>query len=290
MLQPQAQSAQSAVINTREAWQCELYGDGPHCAGASNRVGNGPIAQAKYQQYQAALATYNSVAARLRAAQDAENAAQQAVQQSQGAALARYQAEARASLPGLQAQYSAVEAKLASMAKSDQNANNGNNGLLAQLSALWAASGQNFALVLAHLTVLALFFIIEILPVSVKFLLNLGAPTAYEIASKLREDKLIDSVRIQRTESRRREERESQARLSVEDDMRKREEDLGKRANEHVANHMEEILDIALAEWGQRVRARLAGHDPSVNGNGSSPNGQTRINLSPGLPADGGQL
>ncbi len=58
--------------------------------------------------------------------------------------------------------------------------------------------------------------------------------------------------------------------------MRKREEELGKRANAHVARHLQEILDAALLEWSDQVRSRLPGAggpatDASVSGNGSSP-------------------
>jgi hypothetical protein len=56
--------------------------------------------------------------------------------------------------------------------------------------------------------------------------------------------------------------------------MRNREEELGKRANAHVASHMQEILDAALLEWSDQVRSRLPGAGgPARNasGNGSSP-------------------
>jgi Domain of unknown function (DUF4407) len=211
------------------------------------------------------------------------SAAGNAINQQQGAALARYQAQARKNLPGLQAQYAALEARIAGIKNSDQAADDNNTGLLAQLSALSAASSQNLGLQLARLTVLALFFIIEILPVSVKFLLNMGEPTAYEIAAQLQEDQIADSARIRRAESRQLEQRQSEARInaaetriSIETDMRNREAELGKRANAHVASHVQEILDAALLEWADQARSRLprAGGpapDASVSGNGSSP-------------------
>ena len=71
-LQPKVMAAQQAVIGAREAWQCQLYGDGPSCAGASNVSGNGPIAQAKEQQYQAALTTFNTLNYELQTAQKNE--------------------------------------------------------------------------------------------------------------------------------------------------------------------------------------------------------------------------
>ena len=281
-LQPKAQNAQQADSRARMAWQCELYGRGG-CAGASSLAGNGPLAQAKYAEYVQARDTYDALASQLTMAGNAVSAAEKTISQQQGAALARYQAQARKNLPGLQTQYAAVEARIAGIKNSDQAATSNNTGLLAQLSALSAASSQNFGLQLARLTVLALFFIIEILPVSVKFLLNMGEPTAYAIAAQLKEEQIADSARIKSAESRQLEKRQSQARItaaetriSIETDMRTREEELGKRANAHAARHLQEILDAALLEWSDQVRSRLPGAggpatDVSVSGNGSSP-------------------
>ena len=60
-LQPKVASAKTAEINAYEALQCELYGDGAHCANASNKAGNGPIAQAKQAVYEQDLNTYNTL-------------------------------------------------------------------------------------------------------------------------------------------------------------------------------------------------------------------------------------
>ncbi len=68
-LQPKVASAKTAEINAYEAWQCELYGDGAHCANASNRAGNGPIAQAKQATYEQDLSTYNTLNAQLQTAE-----------------------------------------------------------------------------------------------------------------------------------------------------------------------------------------------------------------------------
>jgi Domain of unknown function (DUF4407) len=220
-LQPKVQNAQQADSAARMAWQCELYGRGGGCAGASSLAGNGPLAQAKYAEYVQAHDTYHALANQLTAAQNAVSAAGNAISQQQGAALARYQAQARKNLPGLRRQYAAVEARIAGIKNSDQAANNNNTGLLAQLSALSAASSQNLGLQLARLTVPALFFIIEILPVSVKFLLNMGEPTAYEIAAQLKEEQAADSARIKSAEGRKLEERLSEARIGCGESTRR---------------------------------------------------------------------
>ena len=270
-LQPKAQNAQQAESRARMAWQCELYGRGGGCAGASSLAGNGPLAQAKYAEYVQARDTYDALASQLGAAGNAVSAAEKTISQQQGAALARYPAQARKNLPGLQTQYAAVEARIAGIKHSDQAATSNNTGLLAQLSALSAASSQDLGLQLARLTVLALFFIIEILPVSVKFLLNMGEPTAYAIAAQLKEEQIADSARIKSAESRQLERRQSQARInaaetriSIETDMRTREEELGKRERARrqapAGNPRRRIAGMERSGALQAARRRRPGH------------------------------
>jgi hypothetical protein len=175
---PQLQTAQAQVTNlqatlhsdfqaeiaARETWQCQLTGS--TCNGGSGLAGNGPIAQADYQEYQQALSTYNSTQSQLVQAQAAVATAQRNLRQDQATSLARYQAEARAALPGLQAQYNAAEADLRHETANANAVNNADTGLLAQLQALSEVSAKNSSLEAARLTVLALFLIIEILPIT----------------------------------------------------------------------------------------------------------------------------
>jgi hypothetical protein len=165
--------------------------------------------------------------------------------------------------------------------------NSKDTGILAQIQALSNLDGQDPALLLAHLAVAALFFLIEILPVGVKILLNLAPMTAYEVVASSKEDEIIDRARARRIEVRRIEEGKSRTRINVENDMREREESLGKRANEHVASEMTTILDIALREWSSQVRARLssAGHNQASNG--ASPPNNVRASAATNLPGSG---
>jgi hypothetical protein len=317
-LTPEVQSAQQAEIAAREAWQCELYGDGVGCAGASNLAGRGPIAQAKEQAYNADLQRYQGLARELATANAAVSAAEASLPQAQAADLSRYQAQARQSLPGLKREYAQLETYIQSNSANGTKLNNEDTGLLAQLQALSAASAQNSGLEAARLAVLALFFLIEILPVTVKFLLNLGPLSTYEIVAKSRDDEITDSVHVHRVEKRRRGEGESKmrarkeedartiedgkskARLKVEEDMRAREADLGRQANEYVAGEMRKILELALQQWSDQVKARLSDEggaeggvggtrgteDGSPSGNGSStanPTGHQSL----GLPSGG---
>ena len=222
------------------------------------QVGDGPLARAAELQYQQAQSVYNSTQSQLSNAQAEVANAEENLSQPQATTLAQDQAAARQELPALRNQYSALEAQLQAAAENGNRLSFADTGILAQLQALAEVSAHSPSLEAARLVVLLLFLFIEILPVTVKLLLNLGPPSAYEAVAKLKEDELLDSMRIRRTEERRIEEARSQIRINVESDMRRREKDLGKRANEHVATEMQRILDAALQEWSNRVRAKMA--------------------------------
>ena len=163
--------------------------------------------------------------------------------------------------------------------------NKADSGILAQLHALSELSAKNSSIETARLVLLALFILIEVLPIMVKFLLNLGPPTTYdEIVSFEGNKRRVVSQRI--------EELKSQARVNIEDDMRRREEDLGKAANEYVAAEIAKILDIALKEWSDQVNARLSSEstDMSQPAEGSSAPTKVQVNPGPGLPVDDEKL
>jgi hypothetical protein len=245
-LQPEVASAETAEINAYEAWQCELYGDGAHCAGASNRAGNGPIAQAKQAVYQQDLATYNSLNAQLQTAQRILSNAQNEVTKEQATQLARLQAEAQSGLPRLQAQLQALQSQIQREIAAASAVSNADTGILAQLQALSAISATSPSLAAARLTVLALFLLIEIMPVTVRFLLNLGPETAYDTAVRLKEKQLIHITQLRYDEERSIEKIRSQTRISLEKDIREKGESID-------ASEMVKILDKALQEWRQRI-------------------------------------
>lgn len=276
-LQPKVAQAEQTVITTREAYQCEVDGSGPGCAGASDRSGYGPIAEAKKAQYDQAVSAYDSLSGQLATAQKNVNSADQSLGQAQGQTLAQDQNAARQELPGLKTEYGKLEAQVQNADNNAQQAVNNDNGILAQLSGLSAAAASNPILGFAQFIVTALFFLIEIMPVMVKFLLNMGQMTAYETVAKTEEEKIVDQARQSRITARRNTERDSgrerktkdsdsQKLINVAEDMNKREEALGIRANEHVAKEMEAILDVALQEWSHQVRAALGGGLPGAAG------------------------
>ncbi len=183
-LSAQQQQAQAARDTAYEAWQCELYGAGPTCQGASNWVGPGPLAGAKQREYADAQAHLEAVTASLQQATSIEQADQREENTAQAGTLAAAQQQARSQLPALRSRYAALQADLQRISEPGTSVNFGDTGILAQLQALSQLSSRNATLLAAHLVVMALFFLIEILPVTIKILLNLQPPTAYDVVAK----------------------------------------------------------------------------------------------------------
>jgi Domain of unknown function (DUF4407) len=284
-LQPQVNSDRQAADNAYEKWRCELTGE--HCAGSSGKTGNGPRAETYQQEYEQAHATYVMANGQLQQALAAERTAQAGVAKAQPGDLARAQQQARQALPQLVKERDQLKAFIHGETAYGSKVNESDTGLLAQLQALSDASAKNPSLNAARLAVTALFFLIEILPVTVKLLLNLAPPTAYEIVAKLKDEEITDGARARRVEKRRIEERKSQARVNVEDDMRKREEDLGRQANKHVAAEMTKILDVALQDWSHQVRTTLTANGSAANGSAAAPGSANGYPAAQGPAAQG---
>ena len=303
-LQAQQQAAQAAVNKAIEAYQCEADGSGKGCAGASDKFGQGPIYNAKHRVYQQDRAKLERITSELNTATTQERAAEKKVASAQASTLRRDKKSARALLPKLKKEYAAITATLQGRAKYGTKVNNGDNGLLAQMRALFAASSNDPALGLVHLTVFLLFFMIEILPVTVKLLLSLDKNSAYDSVARKNENMIVDAAKIERAELRQIREQKSQTRIVVEADMRQKEIDLGKHANQYVETAMMKILDAALQHWGNQVTTQLAATgqfpvgQPPGNGVGPAPGspgtaapaGGTSVNGGPanGFPASGG--
>ena len=256
-LTTQVQQARTAMDKAQAAYQCEVDGSGPHCEGASNLVGDGPMAQLKKTEFGQAQQKYQSLNTQLQSAQQQLATAQSAAEKASNQTLQQQQSEAKAALPGLEKQYSQLEAQLKQNEDQAQGAVQGNTGILAQLQDLSAAGAKNPMLSVAQWVVTLLFFCIEILPVMVKVLLNIGPLTTYETLLKNEEDMIKDRAKLTRVSRRRDAEREAEKQIAIDEHMRQLEEKLGKKTNEHVAQHMEAILDVALAEWSRQVQAKL---------------------------------
>lgn len=277
-LRQQTSNAQTTMDAAYAKWNCEVNGAGTTCAaGTSTMAGDGPRAQNDYLRYTQAKTSYDSLSGQLSAAEKQETADAQTANGNAKSSLASEQATAHAKLPGLMKQQSTLQTEVDNQVQSNADNVNGDTGILAQLQALSSAGAQDPVLSLAQWIVTLLFFFIEILPVMVKFLLNMGPLSLYEIALKNEEDSKIDQFKTTRVTKRQDIEREALKQQAIDEDMRQREESLGKMANAHVAAHMETILTQALMNWSTQVQSQLGGQTPGGAPGAGSPVPQRRI-------------
>lgn len=133
------------------------------------RAGDGPLARAAETAYQNAATTVSELNAKIA---DAET---QTVD-----AQAQTAAEARKELPTAQAALNATQADQAQQISAFNTQNKSNAGLLTRLQALNQATAGNSTLSAARWLLFALFVIIELLPVMIKTMLNLGPESTYD--------------------------------------------------------------------------------------------------------------
>ena len=115
-------------------------------------------------------------------------AALKSAQQSQGTNVA----SAQQALSGNQAKLATLEQQYNNDITNDETANQKDSGLLAQIQALFAASDQSTGLTIAHWTVTALFFVIELMPVGVKAMLLIGPESLHDQIVRMRQQAVID--------------------------------------------------------------------------------------------------
>jgi len=254
-----AQDAYDAMI-------CEL--DGHRCRDSSGKSGPG-------QRYKALKRLYETAARDLSTAEQAVDTAQAAMDKANAEAaesndttLADAQQRANSALPALYQERDKLQTAINGIVAGDSTVVSANTGMLARIEALDRIGAQSGAARRAHLAVAALLFMIELLPVLVKLLTNLGPPSLYDRISEMEDNSTFDDATRRRHDDRRRIEGESKTRREIEDDMRAREKKLALRGNEHVAREMETILNVALADWSKKVVNTLA----------TSPNGAPRHN------------
>lgn len=143
-----------------------------------------------------------------------------------------------------------------------------NEGMIAQLSALnkISSAGENRTGFLVHTAVFLFFFMIEILPVTVKTMVALGGDHQYDdVADRMKQAELVAARSAYDTESLRLSNQDTK-RVAIENDMVQREISLGKLANEHVQNEMEIILKAALERWSKDLKDAMA-NNPTKQGN-----------------------
>jgi len=133
-----------------------------------------------------------------------------------------------------------------------------NNGLLAQITALWHASLHSPMGFISHGAVALLFIIIELFPVLLKTMLAVRGESQYDRVFRKLQESELEKVEAHTAQERERIDREARRTREIGEDMLQREIDLGKSANEHVAEQMQIIIDQTLSHWTERSQAMLA--------------------------------
>lgn len=187
-LTQQISQAQSEADAADLKYECERggqKGSAEQCpAGTTGLVGNGPHATADYNAWQQDLQAVANLQSQLPQAK----AALKNAQQSQGTNVA----SAQQALAGNQAKLATLEQQYNNDITNDETANQKDTGLLAQIQALFAASDQSTGLTIAHWTVTALFFVIELMPVGVKAMLLIGPESLHDQIVRMRQQAVID--------------------------------------------------------------------------------------------------
>jgi hypothetical protein len=169
----QVSGARQAMTSALGNYKCELEGPCPD-------PGWGPIAKRKLAIYQQARQKYSGLTSQLTAATAKLQADENNLRSRDATYIHTQQGNAIKALPGLIATQKRLQNEINQREQQDTALNEANTGLPAQIQALFQLGDQDSVLLWTHLAVFLLFFTVEILPVSVKVLLNLGEETAYE--------------------------------------------------------------------------------------------------------------
>lgn len=158
-----AEDAALADYNAKQAaWVAESNG-----TGGTGVVGTGPITDIAKAAADAALVVYQQ-------AQAATEAALGTAQTALGAQLTQAKTQATTDLATAQASLATIEQRKADFQAQNDAAVASSDGISNRLTALDRLSHSNASAGLAHVMVFLLFFAIELLPVIIKLLRNLG--------------------------------------------------------------------------------------------------------------------
>ena len=274
--------AQDKADESYNRWTCEVEPGQTLCSenkiGSTGVTGEGVQAYARYREYEAASTELQTAKDAEEAARNAKNASAQRAREEAHATLCGEDSpmEAEASIlsescpGGLQKKANDLRQTLAEENDVEEVVR-GNNGLLAQIIALWRASKRSWIGFFCHLAIAALFIIIELFPVGIKTMLAVRGESQYDRAFRKIQESELEKVEAHTAQERDRIDREARRIREIGEDMLQREIDLGKSANENVAKQMRIILDQTLSHWTERSQAVLASNLGSVGKNAERP-------------------
>lgn len=233
-------AAQAAYDEANRVWVSEL--DGTEGTGI---IGDGPITQSKKLDRDEKLAA-------LEAARTAEAEAKAAAEARIAAGASETVAQAEAALAAGTAELERLTtARETEQARYEAVAEQ-SGGLLARLDALGRIGDRNGMLALAHLMIALLFVCVELMPVLMKTLQNLMAPTAYDEIAGGDDDARVEIERA-RAEDRVRQARDEAQPLR---DLAGYRAELQREAGQRVARAFvakQEAAELgAVDEWGEQ--------------------------------------
>jgi hypothetical protein len=198
-LQEQLPAEQHAADQAAILYNCDTYGGGREkldnpekCAAKPGFNGNSALYKA-----QAAEAAQTVLDTQTRI-----NTLQGRLEDANRDKLASLQSQAADELATLRPQLADARQALAGLENGIEDANTGNTGLLAQLTALWKAGEESALLMVAHLLIALLFVLIEVLPVMAKLLWRISpSGKAYEEAARSFDDHGIAAAQTRRAQA-----------------------------------------------------------------------------------------
>ncbi len=239
-------SAQAAYDAAQAAYLAEIDG-----TGGTGIRGDGAVTQSKLEAMQAAEA-------RLTAAQAAQDAAEATASSNLATSAQSRLDAATEQLAADKATLETAQSQRASEQAAYDSAVDNSAGLLSRLEALFRLGEANALLNVAHIMIALLFVCIELLPVIVKVLANLGVPTAYDRLVDLREDGEVSGGAIWASSRAQAIEVEAGVQVAVAEDRAARQVKYGKRVNKAVMQQQEAVISRALEVWGGYASARAA--------------------------------
>lgn len=198
-LKEQLVTDQHAADQAAILYNCDTYGGGrdklddpDKCAAKPGFNGNSALYKTQSDE---AAQTVIDTQTKIDALQDGLDTANQDK-------LKSLQAQADDQLAALRPQLADAREALAEFETGIEDANTGNTGLLAQLTALWKAGEESMMLMAAHVLVAMLFVIFEVLPVMAKLVWRISPNgKAYEEAARSLDDHGIAVAQTSRAEA-----------------------------------------------------------------------------------------
>jgi hypothetical protein len=225
-------------------WEAELNG-----SGGTGVPGFGPVAEEKKKALEVAKSA-------LATATGALTAATTAAQTNLGATAGTNATNAQAEIDRITPELQRLRDLRAHQVQEHEAQQSASHGILAKLEALDRLSGSTWILGAAHWLIALLFISIELLPVLMKTILNLGKPTAYDRLAKQEDDSLVArSAAVAKG-------RLDATRADVSSDLKVAQHRAelqrleGEKLNEVVVKHQSAAVRAALAVWARYAKKR----------------------------------